>query len=66
MPNWAQWIGFIILVGATYTAGILWASEAHTEAKASIESNRARLDDSADDLKRIEQKLDTLIMHLVP
>lgn len=66
MPFWTRWITLIVLVFATYTAALLWASEAHTDNKSSISSNRARLDDAAGNLMRIEEKLDKLIMHLLP
>lgn len=66
VPKWASLATLAVLLAGTLTAVVLWAGDAHSDNRTGIVENRVRLDDSAGDLKRIESKLDRLIMHLLP
>ena len=65
LPPWTKWAAFILFVLGTYTAVLVWASDAHSENQGGIIENRARLEQNSADHQRIEEKLDTLLFHLI-
>jgi hypothetical protein len=60
LPNWTKWVGFVVLLLATSTAVILWASEAHSDNRSGIIENRTRIEQDQASHARIERKIGSL------
>jgi hypothetical protein len=65
VPSWTKLLSAGLLILGTYTAIILWASDAHSDNMSGMIENRTRIEQLQGGLNRMEGKIDALLLHLM-